>query len=104
LVVHAGLRPGVAIADQVEEDLTELRTLGADRTQREGQPWYDKYDGDQIALFGHWPANEPRRGKRALGIDTGCVYGFRLTAYIVESDELVDVPALKAYASPSKVG
>jgi diadenosine tetraphosphatase ApaH/serine/threonine PP2A family protein phosphatase len=103
VVVHAGLRPGIQISEQVEEDLTELRTLGPDRTSRDGQPWYEEYNGDKIALFGHWPANEPRRGKRALGIDTGCVYGFRLTAYIVETHELVDVRARKAYASPNKV-
>jgi len=104
IVVHAGLRPGVPISEQAEEDLTELRTLGPDRTRRDGQPWYEKYDGDKIALFGHWPANEPRRGRRALGIDTGCVYGFRLTAYILDTNELVDVPARRAYATPSKVG
>ncbi|HKE58133.1 MAG TPA: metallophosphoesterase [Pyrinomonadaceae bacterium] len=103
VVVHAGLRPRVPISEQVEADLTELRTLGPDRTRRDGQPWYEEYDGDKIALFGHWPANEPRRGRRALGIDTGCVYGFRLTAYIIETDELVDVAARKAYASPHKI-
>jgi hypothetical protein len=103
VVVHAGLRPGVPISEQVEEDLTELRTLGTDRTRRDGQPWYEEYNGDKIALFGHWPSNEPRRGQRALGIDTGCVYGFRLTAYILETDELVNVPARRAYASPNRV-
>jgi predicted phosphodiesterase len=97
LVVHAGLRPNVALHSQTTEDLTELRTLGEKRESREGTPWYDVYDGEKIVLFGHWPAPEPRRGRKALGLDTGCVYGHRLTAYIVETGQLESVPALRAY-------
>jgi hypothetical protein len=97
LVVHAGVRPGVPLDAQSVEDLTELRTLGPDRTKRKGTPWYEVYDGEKIVLFGHWPASEPRRGPRALGLDTGCVYGYDLTAYIIEADELVSVKARRAY-------
>lgn len=43
------------------------------------------------------PAPEPRRGKKAIGLDTGCVYGYNLTAYIIETDEFVSVPAERAY-------
>jgi hypothetical protein len=102
LVVHAGLRPGVPLCEQSIEDLTELRTLGLDRTSRFGVPWYDVYDGRQFVLFGHWPSDEPRRGKRALGLDTGCVYGYRLTAYVVETGELISVKARRAYDPPRK--
>lgn len=102
LVVHAGLRPGVPLSEQAIEDLTELRTLGVDRTSREGLPWYEVYEGRQIILFGHWPSAEPRRGRRALGLDTGCVYGYKLTAYIVETDEFISVPARRAYDPPRK--
>lgn len=103
VVVHAGLRPGVPLERQKPKDLTELRTLGPDRTSRVGTPWYEVYDGDAVALFGHWPAAEPRRGPRAVGLDTGCVYGYRLTAYVVETGELVSVPALRAYDRPQRV-
>ena len=100
LVVHAGVRPGVALSAQAVEDLTELRTLGEDRTNREGVRWYEQYDGDKIVLFGHWPAPAPRRGKRAIGLDTGCVYGFQLTAYIIETGEFLSVQARHAYEQP----
>lgn len=99
LVVHAGLRPGLELFSQTTEDMTELRSLGEDRASRKGTPWYEVYDGDKIVLFGHWPAQEPRRGKKAIGLDTGCVYGGQLTAYIVETDELVSVPARQVYDS-----
>lgn len=102
LVVHAGVRPGVALAAQSVEDLTELRTLGEDRTSREGTPWYDVYAGRRVVLFGHWPAPAPRRAPRAIGLDTGCVYGYQLTAYVVETDEFFSVTARRAYDSPKQ--
>ena len=97
LVVHAGLRPNVELYSQTTGDLTRIRTLGPDRESDEGTPWYHVYHGEKIVLFGHWPAPEPRRGKKAIGLDTGCVYGHTLTAYIIETDEFVSVKAKKAY-------
>lgn len=102
VVVHAGVRPGVPLAAQSLADLTELRTLGPDRTSRTGQPWYDVYNGPQTVFFGHWPASPPRRGPCAQGLDTGCVYGYQLTAYVVESGEFVQVQARRAYAQPKQ--
>ena len=99
LVVHAGVRPGVPLDRQMAVDLTELRTMGANPSRRKGIPWYAVYRGEKIALFGHWPGSKPRRGRRAIGLDTGCVYGGRLTAYLIESDEFVSVPARRAYDS-----
>ena len=97
LVVHAGLRPNVELYSQTTGDLTRLRTLGPDRESDEGTPWYHVYYGEKVVLFGHWPAPEPRRGKKAIGLDTGCVYGYNLTAYIIETDEFMTVKAKKAY-------
>lgn len=97
LVVHAGLRPNVELHSQTTSDLTQLRTLGADPESKEGTPWYHVYDGEKVVLFGHWPAPEPRRGKKAIGLDTGCVYGYQLTAYIIESDEFFSITAKRAY-------
>ena len=97
LVVHAGLRPNVELHSQTTGDMTSIRTLGADRESEEGTPWYHVYHGDKIVLFGHWPAPEPRRGRKAIGLDTGCVYGYNLTAYIIENEEFVTVQAKRAY-------
>jgi hypothetical protein len=99
VVVHAGLRPGVPLSGQSLDDLTAIRTLGPDRESREGTPWYEVYDGEKVALFGHWPAPEPRRGPRSIGLDTGCVYGRSLTAYVIETGEFYSVPALRDYTS-----
>lgn len=100
VVVHAGVRPGIALAEQSRKDLTELRTLGPDRTSREGVPWYEVYDEEKVVLFGHWPSSEPRRGRSALGLDTGCVYGGQLTAYVIETGDLISVVAQRVYEPP----
>jgi diadenosine tetraphosphatase ApaH/serine/threonine PP2A family protein phosphatase len=102
LVVHAGLRPGIALADQSPKDLTELRTLEGKRSSPKGTPWYEVYDGAQTVLFGHWPGPTVRRGARAIGLDTGCVYGYELTAYIIETGEFAQVKAARAYDDPGK--
>jgi diadenosine tetraphosphatase ApaH/serine/threonine PP2A family protein phosphatase len=98
LVVHAGLRPGVALDKQMATDMTEIRTMGADPPNRRGLPWYAVYRGPHTVVFGHWPARAPRRSANAIGLDTGCVYGGRLTAYVVETGEFVSVPARDKYA------
>jgi serine/threonine protein phosphatase 1 len=102
VIVHAGLRPAVPLDEQNPKDCTELRTLGDDRTSREGTPWYEEYDGPKKAVFGHWPSATPRVGQFAVGIDSGCVYGFELTAYLLESRELVQVKALREYQKPNR--
>jgi serine/threonine protein phosphatase 1 len=99
VIIHAGLRPGVALAEQAPDDLVELRTLGSDRTSREGTPWYEVYEGPALALFGHWPASKPRVSDHAIGLDTGCVYGGQLTSYVIETGKFVSVPAARAYDS-----
>lgn len=100
-VVHAGVRAGVSLRDQSPDDLTELRTMGDDRTSREGTPWFEVYEGEKIIFFGHWPSPKPRIGARTIGLDTGCVYGNCLSAYILETREVIQVPARRAYDEPS---
>jgi len=98
LVVHAGVRPGVALDVQMASDMTEIRTMGADPSRRRGVPWYRVYQGPRTILFGHWPARTLRRGPHAIGLDTACVYGGRLTAFITETQEFVSVAARASYA------
>ncbi|MBV8518963.1 MAG: metallophosphoesterase family protein [Acidobacteria bacterium] len=63
--------------------------------------WADVWDGDRLVVYGHTPRREPRVHKRALGLDTGCVYGGKLTAAVFAGPErwtLVSVPARRKYA------
>jgi diadenosine tetraphosphatase ApaH/serine/threonine PP2A family protein phosphatase len=101
LVIHAGVRPGVPLRQQMAVDMTEIRTMGGNPARRRGLPWYLIYRGPRTIIFGHWPAKRPRRARHAIGLDTGCVYGGRLTAYIIESGEFVSVPSQRNYLKRS---
>jgi diadenosine tetraphosphatase ApaH/serine/threonine PP2A family protein phosphatase len=102
VVVHAGRTPGVALEKDTIGALTSLRRLDGP-----GRPWwYEGYAGPDLVVFGHTPSPLPRAWRRgeqlvALGLDTGCVYGGKLSAYSPELDEFACVPARRAYARES---
>lgn len=51
--------------------------------------WSDIYDGNQgLVIYGHEWFNKPRISKHAIGIDTGCVYGNKLSAVIFDDTRL----------------
>jgi bis(5'-nucleosyl)-tetraphosphatase (symmetrical) len=65
------------------------------------RPWFDHWQrrGDRrTVVFGHWArlGLVEKRGLR--GLDTGCVWGGRLTAWIAEEDRVVSIAARKVWA------
>ena len=64
-------------------------------------PWDAHYRGDAIVVFGHWAARGLVLGERVRGLDTGCVWGGRLTAWIAEEDRIVSVPSRAQYQDPT---
>lgn len=52
-------------------------------------------------VFGHWARQGLLVRGKIRGIDTACVWGGQLTAWIAEEDRLVQVPAARQYADPS---
>ncbi len=124
-VVHAGVHPrwhdlfAVAEAvngaehddDWLERDevsfATRVRCCDADghRVRHHGQPedcppphraWDEFYDGDARVVHGHWAWRGHYRGERTIGLDSGCVYGGKLTAWCQEEDRIVQVPCRRA--------
>jgi protein phosphatase len=65
-------------------------------------PWARDYRGDAMVVYGHTPVPEPEWLNRTINIDTGCVFGGRLTALRYPELELVSVPALATYAQPAR--
>lgn len=57
-------------------------------------PWDHWYRGARTVVFGHWAMRGLVHGPRIRGLDSGCVYGGPLTAWIAEEDRLVQVPGL----------
>lgn len=64
--------------------------------------WAAEYRGSAMVVYGHTPVREPEWLNRTLNIDTGCVFGGRLTALRYPEKELVSVPARHTYAESRK--
>ena len=59
--------------------------------------WAAEYRGTAMVVYGHTPIAEPEWLNRTINIDTGCVFGGKLTALRYPERELVSVPALHTY-------
>ena len=60
-------------------------------------PWARDYRGAAMVLYGHTPVEEPEWVNGTLCLDTGCVFGGRLTALRYPERELVSVPARRTW-------
>jgi polynucleotide kinase-phosphatase len=65
-------------------------------------PWAADYRGKAHVVYGHTPAMQPEWLNKTMCIDTGCVFGGKLTALRWPEKELVSVPAAATYYQPSK--
>ncbi len=64
--------------------------------------WAAEYRGKAMVVYGHTPVREPEWLNRTIDIDTGCVFGSKLTALRYPEKELVSVPAMREYYAPAK--
>ncbi|MFN7625326.1 MAG: polynucleotide kinase-phosphatase [Pirellula sp.] len=64
--------------------------------------WAADYRGSAHVVYGHTPVPDPEWVNRTINIDTGCVFGGRLTALRFPERELVSVPANQTYCEPSR--
>jgi len=64
--------------------------------------WAAEYRGKAMVVYGHTTVMEPEWLNRTINIDTGCVFGGKLTALRYPELELIAVPALQMYCEPSR--
>ena len=64
--------------------------------------WAAEYRGRAMVVYGHTPVPEPEWLNRTVDIDTGCVFGGRLTALRYPEKEFVSVTAGQCYWEPVK--
>jgi len=64
--------------------------------------WARNYKGEAEVIFGHTPMPEAEWLNSTMCIDTGCVFGGKLTALRWPERETVQTPALEMYAEPAK--
>jgi predicted phosphodiesterase len=108
LVVHGGFIPGIPWREQGEEIVTRVQVLdnklrACKRSEApNGVPWADHWTGPEHVVYGHTPRREVLRRPYSIGIDTGCVYGGHLTAYILPEGKLHQIKATQIYEKSSE--
>jgi len=78
LFVHAGIRPGVDLHDQTEDDLVWIRTPFLE----------DKRDHGALVVHGHTALDAPVHYGNRVNLDSGAAYGGPLTAAVFEGREV----------------
>ena len=116
-VLHAGITNKITLENATKKELEQvlrIRTLDENQnmlalgqTRWNAQFWSEWYDGNQgIIVYGHEARTKVKIDKYSFGIDTGCVYGDRLTALVVTDTvnpmfyyDIVQVSAKEVYSS-----
>ncbi len=106
VVAHAGMKAAFQGRDSGAVRGFALFGETTGETDELGLPiradWAADYRGAAEVVYGHTPVAAPEWVNGTLNIDTGCVFGGRLTALRYPEHELVSVPARRAYAVPRR--
>ena len=95
-VLHAGICPKRGLERSTDYEKIHLKARSGERH------WWEEYDGkDGLIVVGHKPVFEPIRMYAktqpiAVNIDTGCIHGGRLSAYLPGCDDIVSVESQQA--------
>ncbi|MFU8819147.1 MAG: metallophosphoesterase family protein [Desulfurivibrio sp.] len=92
IYVHAGLQPGVNLAGQSSEWLLWARDDFIE----------SDHDFGKRVIFGHTPFADPLVMANKIGIDTGAVYGGRLTCLLLPELKFVSVVAAAGTIFPGE--
>jgi bis(5'-nucleosyl)-tetraphosphatase (symmetrical) len=102
MAVHGGLVPDLHPRDVPAKILTRIRTWdgkGENLHNPKDPAWYELYRGQKLVVFGHWAQRGLVVENRVVGLDTGCVYGGKLSAFVLPEGKIVQIDAKKAYIS-----
>jgi protein phosphatase len=106
VVAHAGLIEGYhgRASGRVREFCLYGQTTG--ETDEYGlpvrYPWATEYRGRAVVAYGHTPVPAAEWLNNTLCVDTGCVFGGRLTALNYPERGTVSVPAVRIYHPPAR--
>lgn len=106
VVVHAGLKEEMQGRGSAKVRDFALYGETTGETDELGLPvrvnWAAEYRGKAMVVYGHTPVSESEWLNRTINIDTGCVFGGRLTALRYPEKELVSIPARHTYYQPAR--
>lgn len=106
VVAHAGMKK--ELQGQSGEGARKFALYGetTGETDEYGLPvrynWAKDYRGEAMVVYGHTPVSKPQWLNKTICVDTGCVFGGKLTALRYPENELVSVKALQTYYEPIK--
>jgi predicted phosphodiesterase len=101
--VHGGFLPGEPWQKQPASVVTRIQVIDTDGRPRkraespEGILWAERWAGPPFVVYGHTPRPDIFKLKWSVGIDTACVLGGHLTAYILPDRRFVQVKARRRY-------
>lgn len=108
VVVHGGFAPDRPWDEQPVDLVTQIQVFnrksgkwGKRGDVSGGMTWMKYWQGPPFVVTGHTPRSKVVRTKWSICIDTGCVYGGKLTAYELTTDTLIQVDARQAYVAKS---
>lgn len=102
IAVHAGIFPGVHPSLTPAHVLLNIRTIKPQDgfhgplNNPDNKPWHAYYKGKPV-FYGHWARQGLHIAAPTYGLDSGCVYGRQLSAWVFETGELVQVQARAHY-------
>lgn len=104
IVVHGGFLPNIPIEEQRRETMLTLKTVESDAEANDKRVkldlWASVWNGPEVVFFGHNECIGLQRHRKAIGLDTGCVFGGELTAFILPQKKIFRVDAKQAHAEP----
>ncbi len=104
VVAHAGLKASMHGRSSGEVHAFCLYGETTGETDEFGLPvrhnWAGEYEGNALVVYGHTPVPEPIWQKNTVNIDTGCVFGGKLTALRYPERQIVSVNPPETYSQP----
>lgn len=91
LAIHAGVHPTEGLPGTTRRMAMTLRRWPDDQDP-ENPFWWQLYAGETRVIYGHDALRGVQHHPRTVGVDSGAVYGGRLSGYLLEEDEVVSVP------------
>ena len=101
VIAHAGIKESligrydkkvktfVLYGDITGEKLPDGRPVRRD--------WAKQYTGERWIVYGHTPVLEPRFVNKTVNIDTGCVFGNKLTAFRLPEEKIISVASKQPF-------